>query len=273
MRCGSFIAWSSSSSGARGTRHGGLVALFPAALYFGAPYSESLFLLVSGAFYAARTGRWAGGRARCGGHRHTQRGNVPRAALHPLARLPPARVRSLAWLALAPLGLAAYALHPRVAHGDAFAFIDAQDIWFRDFAGPFVGRGTARWRMGRHPPAQERRPRPRVLRAAGGDPFSVAAINLLLFTFLVFAAVAVVGSFRRLLAYGAYALAALALPPSVSGRSAAAHVAALRRGAVPAFHLARRWTEKRGWTAQVASASAAGLGLFTAQFATWEWIS
>ena len=37
-----------------------LVALFPAALYFGAPYSESLFLLVSvGAFYAARTGRWA----------------------------------------------------------------------------------------------------------------------------------------------------------------------------------------------------------------------
>src|SRR5205085_9269424 len=37
-----------------------LLALFPASLYFGAPYSESLFLLASvGAFYAARTGCWA----------------------------------------------------------------------------------------------------------------------------------------------------------------------------------------------------------------------
>src|SRR3954449_6071105 len=37
-----------------------LLAVFPAALYFGAPYAESLFLLLSvGAFYAARTDRWA----------------------------------------------------------------------------------------------------------------------------------------------------------------------------------------------------------------------
>ena len=37
-----------------------LLAVFPAALYFGAPYSESLFLLLAvGAFYAARTGSWA----------------------------------------------------------------------------------------------------------------------------------------------------------------------------------------------------------------------
>src|SRR5918997_3004064 len=37
-----------------------LLALFPAAVFFGAPYSESLFLLLSvGAFYAARTDRWA----------------------------------------------------------------------------------------------------------------------------------------------------------------------------------------------------------------------
>ena len=37
-----------------------LLAVFPAALYFGAPYAESLFLLLAvGAFYAARTGRWA----------------------------------------------------------------------------------------------------------------------------------------------------------------------------------------------------------------------
>src|SRR5215210_3271760 len=37
-----------------------LLALFPAAVYFGAPYSESLFLLLAvGMFYAARTGHWA----------------------------------------------------------------------------------------------------------------------------------------------------------------------------------------------------------------------
>src|SRR3954447_23868372 len=37
-----------------------LLALFPGALFFGAPYSESVFLLASvGAFYAARTGNWA----------------------------------------------------------------------------------------------------------------------------------------------------------------------------------------------------------------------
>src|SRR3954470_15721698 len=37
-----------------------LLAVFPAAVYFGAPYSESLFLLLAvGAFYSARTDRWA----------------------------------------------------------------------------------------------------------------------------------------------------------------------------------------------------------------------
>src|SRR5215208_3536767 len=37
-----------------------LLAVFPAAVYFGVPYSESLFLLLAvGTFYAARTGRWA----------------------------------------------------------------------------------------------------------------------------------------------------------------------------------------------------------------------
>ena len=52
-----------------------LLAVFPAALFFGAPYSESLFLLAAvGAFYAARTGHWAWAGA-CAGRRrgHPQR--------------------------------------------------------------------------------------------------------------------------------------------------------------------------------------------------------
>ena len=37
-----------------------LLAVFPTAVFFGAPYSESVFLLLAvGAFYAARTDRWA----------------------------------------------------------------------------------------------------------------------------------------------------------------------------------------------------------------------
>ncbi|MEA2457299.1 MAG: hypothetical protein QOC95_271, partial [Thermoleophilaceae bacterium] len=37
-----------------------LLAFFPVSFFFSAPYTESLFLLLSvGAFYAARTGRWA----------------------------------------------------------------------------------------------------------------------------------------------------------------------------------------------------------------------
>src|SRR3954462_6106286 len=44
--------------GARGSLL--LLAVFPGALWLGAPYAESLFLLLSvGALYAARTGHWA----------------------------------------------------------------------------------------------------------------------------------------------------------------------------------------------------------------------
>ena len=103
----------------------------------------------------------------------------------------------------------------------------------------------------------------------------MAAINLLLFAFLVFAAVAVVGAFRRLpRAYGAYALAALALPLSYPVdpqplMSLPRFLAVL----FPLFIWLAVVSEERGWTMQVASASAVGLGLFTAQFAAWEWIS
>ena len=70
----------SSWAGALARARAAAARVFPAALYFGAPYSESLFLLLSvGAFYAARTGRWAWAGA-CAAARlgHAQRG--PRAA-------------------------------------------------------------------------------------------------------------------------------------------------------------------------------------------------
>src|SRR5690606_11722167 len=118
-----------------------LLAFFPAALFFGAPYSESLFLLLSvGAFYAARTGRWAWAGAAAGAASATRSAGI--LLLVPLAILwwqSPRRRRHLAWLALAPAGLAAYTAYLALAHGDPFAYLGLQRAWDRSFAGPLVG--------------------------------------------------------------------------------------------------------------------------------------
>ncbi len=256
-----------------------LVALFPAALFFGAPYSESLFLLVSvGAFYTARTGRWAWAGVLAAGAAATRSAGI--VLLLPLFLLwldsRPRRGRDVAWLGLAPLGLAAYALHLEITHDDAFAFLDAQTFWFREFAGPFVGvwdGTTAAWDGVRQLVSGSRETV--YFELAAGDPFRVAAINLLLFAFLVFAIVAVLGAFRRLpRAYGAYALAALALPLSYPVdpqplMSLPRFLAVL----FPLFMWLAVVCEERGWTTPVTAASAVGLGLFTTQFAAWEWIA
>ena len=264
-------------SAARGTVW--LVALFPAALFFSAPYSESLFLLVSvGAFYAARTGRWAWAGVLASAATATRSAGI--VLVVPLFLLwldsQPRQGREIAWIALAPLGLAAYALHLEIAHGDALAFIDAQDAWRREFAGPFVGvwdGAVAAWDGIRQLATGSRETV--YFEPAGGDPFAVAAVNVLLFGFLAFAVVAVIGAFRRLpRAYGAYALAALALPLSFPVdpqplMSLPRFLAVL----FPLFMWLALASEERGWSVPVTSASAVGLGLFTTQFAAWEWIS
>jgi hypothetical protein len=256
-----------------------LLALFPAALYFGAPYSESLFLLVSvGAFYAARTGRWAWAGGLAAAASATRSAGL--VLLVPLALIwlesRPRRASALGWLALAPLGVAAYALYLGVDHGDAFAFVDAQEAWHRDFAGPFVGiwdGAVAAWDGARQLASGSRETV--YFERAGGDPMAAARINLMLFASLVFAAVAVVGAFRRLpRAYGAYALAALAIPLSFPVdpqplMSLPRFLAVL----FPLFVWLAVVTEERGRTVPVAAVSAAGLALFTVGFASWEWIS
>src|SRR4051794_12732755 len=111
-----------------------LLAFFPASLYFGAPYSESVFLLASvGAFYAARTGHWAWAGVAAAGAAATRSAGV--LLLVPLLvlylwgprgdRAGPGRHRlrlDAAWLLLAPLGLAAFALYLQLAHGDGLGF-------------------------------------------------------------------------------------------------------------------------------------------------------
>ena len=256
-----------------------LVALFPASVYFGAPYSESLFLLTSvGAFYAARTGHWMHAGLLAAVASATRSAGL--VLLVPLVILwldsRPRRPAGLAWLALAPVGVAAYALYLGVQHGDALAFLDAQDEWLREFAGPFVGMwdgAVAAWDGARQLLSGSRETV--YFERAGGDPFHVASINLMLFATLVFAVVASVGTFRRLPpAYGAYAVAALALPLSYPVdpqplMSLPRFVAVL----FPLFVWLALVGEERRITRYVGAVSCAGLGVFTWQFASWEWIS
>src|SRR3954464_4061035 len=91
-----------------------MLALFPGALWLGVPYSESLFLLLSvGAFYAARTGRWAwaGGCAELasGSSSAGVVSGLPVVLLWWGSR--ERRLGDLAWLALAPLGLIVYSVY------------------------------------------------------------------------------------------------------------------------------------------------------------------
>ena len=256
-----------------------LLAIFPAALYFGAPYSESLFLLLAvGAFYAARTDRWAWAGA-CAGLASATRSAglllvLPLVLIwwssrHPRARDPDRQL-------LAPLGLVAYAAWLGLVEGDALRFLDVQEAWSRELTVPLAGAwdglvaavdGVRQLASGSRTPV--------YFEAAAGDPFRIAAINVMLFTTLVFAVVACGGVLRRLpRPYGVWVAASLVLPLSFPVTpqplmSLPRFVSVL----FPVFMWLAAVAEERRATDLVAAAFAVGLGLFTAQYASWHWIS
>jgi hypothetical protein len=256
-----------------------LLAVFPAAVFFGAPYSESLFLLLAvGAFYAARTDRWAWAGA-CAGLASATR-SAGLLLLIPLVMIwwgtRPRRAGDVAWLLLAPVGIAAYAAWLGLVEGDALRFLDVQEAWSRHLAVPLAGAwdglvaavdGVRQLASGSRTPV--------YFDQAAGDPFRIAAINVMLFATLVFAVVATVGVFRRLpRAYGAWVAASLVLPLTfpVSPQplmSLPRFVSVL----FPVFMWLAVVCEERRVTDLVVAASAVGLGLFTAQYASWHWIS
>jgi Mannosyltransferase (PIG-V) len=256
-----------------------LLSVFPAAVYFGAPYSESLFLLLAvGAFYAARTNRWAWAGA-CAGLASATR-SAGLLLLIPLAMIwwssRPRRAGDAAWLLLAPLGVAAYAGWLGLAEGDALRFLDVQDAWFRHLAVPLGGAwdGLVAAFDGLRQLASGSRT-PVYFDKAAGDPFRIAAINIMLFATLVFAVIACVGVFRRLpRAYGAWVAASLVLPLTFPVTpqplmSLPRFVAVL----FPIFMWLALVCEERRVTDLVVGCSAVGLGLFTAEYASWHWIS
>lgn len=265
------------------------LALFPGSLWFSAAYSESLFLAVSvGAVLAARTRHWAlagllgalGAATRSAGLLLVVPLVLLWAEAHRAAATPAERPRvaSLAWIAVVPLGLAAYVGYLALTGEPADAPFSSQDTWHRAFAGPLAGITdgvSAAWAGVRqlvHGP-----PPPVYFDRAGGDAMAIGRHNVLLLTCLLLAIPALVGAFRRLpVAYGAYALVALLLPLSYPVESQPL-MSLPRFEAVlfPLFLWLGAWLAGGGPVrrAVVLGVFAAGLAFCAALFSTWHWVA
>jgi hypothetical protein len=292
-----------------------VTALAPMAFYFSAVYSESLYLTLSvGLFLCARQGRWAwagalgalacatrstglvlllpalmlylyGPRAdrspdfapersprRCGGDRmRAIRGTGRR--LRPRYRLR----ADVLWLALLPAGLGLYMAYLGLSGGDTLAPLHAQDVWGRHFAGPYFGLwdGIKAAFEGARQLLSTQRAHV-YYPIAAGSPFVSAGHNLMLLAFLLAALPLFVLALRVLpLAYGVYAIAALALP--LSSPVAAQPLMSLPRFLVVLFPLSMAFAV---WLAAHPRArvpalamSALLMAFFVAQFATWHWVA
>jgi hypothetical protein len=274
-----------------------VTAFAPMAFFLSAVYSEALYLALSvGLFYAARRGRFAlvgvlaalaGATRSTGivlllpalifylyGPREDRRPDRPLA--HGLA--PRYRVRKdVLWLALAPLGLLLYMAYLGLAGGDALAPFHAQDVWGRHFAGPYLGVWDgiqAAFEGARQLFSMQQAHA--YFTTGGESPFVAAEHNLLLLAFLAAALAATVGVLRRLpAAYGAYVIAALALP--LSYPVTAQPLMSLPRFLVVLFPLNIWFAQWLGAHPRLRRPALACSGLllafFLAQFATWHWVA
>ncbi len=274
-----------------------VTAFSPMAFFFSAVYSEALFLALSvGLFYAARRGRFAlvglfgalAGATRSAGivlllpaailYLYGPREDRPPDFPHARGLAPRYRLRADAlWLALVPAGLMLYMAYLGLAGGDALAPFHAQDVWGRHFAGPYIGVwdgvraafGGARQLLS----AQQSH---LYYPIDGNSAFINSEHNLLLLAFLIAAIAAIAGVLRRLpAAYGAYVIAALALP--LSYPVTAQPLMSLPRFLVVLFPLSM-WLA--AWLAVHPRAqrpalvvSALLMAFFAAQFATWHWVA
>jgi hypothetical protein len=276
-----------------------LTAFAPMAFFLSAVYSESLYLALSvGLFWSARNGRWAyvgvlGAAAAATrstglvlalpaliiylyGPREDRAADVTRALGGRLR--PRYRVRAdILWLALLPAGVLLYGVFLAAGGGDPLAPLHAQDVWGRHFAGPYLGVWdglTAGFDGARQ--LLSLQSAHVYFPAATGSPIVAAEHNVLLLAFLALALAALVGVLRRLpLAYGAYVLAALALP--LSYPVSAQPLMSLPRFLLVLFPLT---IAQAGWLGAHPRAlrpllvlSAVLLAVFASQFATWHWVA
>jgi Mannosyltransferase (PIG-V) len=248
-----------------------LVAFFPAAVFFSAAYTESLFLALSvGVLLAARRERWALAGALGALAAATRSAGVllvvPALIMY-FAERPPDGRRwrgDAAWLLLIPCGLGAFLLASQLMLGDAFATVHAQDHFHRAFAGPFSGVWRGFDESGHA-----------LSTLAGGDLTASALRKLALLVTALGALCATVGVFRRLgAAYGAYAV--LALAAGLSTPQAGHPLSSSPRYVLVVFPLFM-WLgavlENRRGFAAVSALFAVGLAYCSALFATWHFVA
>ncbi|MGO9490304.1 MAG: mannosyltransferase family protein [Solirubrobacteraceae bacterium] len=276
-----------------------VTAFAPMAFFFSAVYSESLYLALSvGLFWSARNGRW-GLAGLLGGLAAATRSTglvlaLPALMIYlygPREDRQPDRLRSgrgrllpryrlraeVLWLWLIPAGVAVFGAVLAAGGGGALAPFHSQDVWGRHFAGPFVGiwDGLVAAFEGARQLLSLQRSHV-YFPAASGSPSVAASHNLTLLAFLLAAIPALIGALRRLpLAYGAYVIAALALPLSYPVSSQP--LMSLPRFEIVLFPLAiaaGAWlAEHPRWRRPLLVVSALLLAAFVAQFSTWHWVA
>src|SRR4051812_18125471 len=252
------------------------LAASPMSFFFSAVYSESLFLALSaGSLLSARRGRWWWAGALGGLAAATRSAGV--VLLVPLVLFAWPRRRDLVPLLLVPAGLGCFMAALAAGGHGAFSAFHVQDVWFREWAGPFGGLKdalVAAWDGMRQLLSGQREHV--YFTAAGGDPLHVARMNLMLFAFLLAALPALAGAARRLpLAYVAYALAALALPLSYPvGPQPLMSLPRFELVLLPLWMWWGWWLSRHPRARRPALAlSAIGLVAFAAQFATWRFVA
>ncbi len=227
------------------------VAIAPTSLFFGAVYSESLFLLLAvAAFLAAERGRFGKAGMIAGLALLTRSAGVALVpALVVLAWRAPNRRRAITGVAVAPLLFALYPLVLAVWIGHPFAFLEAQRVvWERRLspAGPLGGLIAA---------AQERE-----LLDLG------VAIALIVLGIV---------AWRRLgAAYGIYTLVSVAIP--LTFVSDKIPLWSMQRFAVvvfPAFMALATLTRSRRAVAVTATILGAWLAVYVVRWALWYWVA
>jgi len=276
-----------------------LLSFASTSFFFQAVYSESLFLLLTVASFAAgRRGHWVvaglvGGLAALtrsagvlllvplawmwieqyrGGLRLP--GAVP--AQPPLARGRP-RLTSLAALLFVPAGLAVYMAYLRARFGDPLEFVVAEKHWHRRLRLPFASvwdGALAAWRSLRQIAAD-----PSVYSRLERLPFRdqwVTMGNLTAFLALLFAVALLVACWRRLpSAYTVFAVVSLLLPLAYPTRGTP--LLSFPRFVLvdfPLFVVLALLVERRPvarWA--LAGVLAAGLVLLTVVFANGMWVA
>jgi Mannosyltransferase (PIG-V) len=257
------------------------LAIFPFALFLGAVYSESVFLLaaVASFFFAERRQFLGAGIAAGLAWLTRPLGIALLPALAVLAWREPQRGPALLRLATAPLLFVLYPLYLWWKTDDPLAFVHAEDTWSRDvsWAGPLGGVWDglrAGWAGVRQLASGSDATR-YWSAVQDSDPDRVAMINLAQLAFLVLFAFLTVVAWRHFgAAYGLFGALSLAIPLSVpSERWPLLSIQRFGLVVFPFFMaLAVLGTRPRIHTGVVVL-SAVLLGVVSAQWALWQWVA